>query len=211
MGQSEGPGPSRNSAAREPAVRRPQELALTALIASLTGVLAWFSVPLPILAVPFTGQTMGVMLSGLLLGPRLGASSMLLYLMMGAIGVPVFAGGQSGVGVLAGPTAGFLLGFIPCAWVTGFTARRLGPPTVTRLALALVPGVTSLFLCGAMWPWITMGLPAGKVLAVFVLPYIPVEILKAALVAPLAYRLLIGLPALPGNFRDRCTNDPPTG
>lgn len=200
----ENSGPVAGSPAPSAGTLRGTDLTLTALMAALTGVLAWISIPLPVLSVPFTGQTVGVMLAGLLLGPRLGALSMILYVMMGAMGLPVFAGGQSGLGVLMGPTGGFLAGFVACALVSGAAARRL-ERRPRDLAIALVPGVTALFACGAAWPWM-LGLSPGKILWVFVLPFLPLEIMKVMLVAPLANRLLSSLPALPGNLRRNCTH-----
>ena len=87
---------------------------------------------LPLLPVPATAQTFAVMLLAMALGSRRAVACILAYLMEGAIGLPVFAGGGAGVAVLAGPTGGYLFGFAAAAWVTGSLAdrgwdRRAGP------------------------------------------------------------------------------------
>ena len=90
----------------------------------VTALSAQIAVPLPGSPVPLTGQTFGVLLSGALLGPRLGAMAMLLYLAEGGFGLPFFAGGASGPAHLLGPTGGYLLSYPLAAWITG-TPRPL--------------------------------------------------------------------------------------
>ena len=80
-------------------------------MASIMAALSFIAVPLPISPVPITLQILGVMLAGLLLGPQLGTMAVCLYLIAGISGLPVFAGGAAGIGVLMGPSGGYLLGF----------------------------------------------------------------------------------------------------
>ena len=87
-----------------------RSLALAGMMAALTAVLAYIRIPLPFSPVPVSAQTLAVMFAGALLGARLGAFSQLVYVLMGAVGLPVFAGGQGGPAVLAGPTGGYLIG-----------------------------------------------------------------------------------------------------
>ncbi|QIA26540.1 biotin transporter BioY [Thermaerobacter sp. PB12/4term] len=107
-------------------------LVLAGLMAGLTAVLSYLRIPLPFTPVPITGQTLGVMLSGLLLGPRWGFAAQLAYLLLGVAGVPVFAGGAAGLAVVLGPTGGFLMSYPLAAGLTGLlsrpgAARRPGP------------------------------------------------------------------------------------
>ena len=102
-----------------------RELTRTALMASLTAVGAWLAFPLPLSPVPLTLQVVFMLMSGMLLGGRQGAASQILYLAMGALGRPVFSRGGAGVGVLLGPTGGYLVGFIPAAWICGIVAQRV--------------------------------------------------------------------------------------
>ena len=92
----------------------------SALFAALTGAVAWFKIPLPFTPVPITLQTLMVLLSGAMLGAYYGGLSMIIYLVVGAIGLPVFAGGSSGIGALLGPSGGYLLSYPIAAFTIGW-------------------------------------------------------------------------------------------
>ena len=94
-------------------------MVFAALFAALTAAVAWFKIPLPFTPVPITLQTLMVLLSGAMLGAYYGALSMIIYLAVGAIGLPVFAGGGSGVGALLGPTGGYLFSYPFAAFAVG--------------------------------------------------------------------------------------------
>lgn len=96
-----------------------KEMVFAALFAALTAAVAWFKIPLPFTPVPITLQTLVVLMSGAMLGPYYGALSMIIYLVLGAIGLPVFAGGSSGIGALLGPTGGYLFSYPIAAFVIG--------------------------------------------------------------------------------------------
>ena len=95
-------------------------MVFAALFAALTGAVAWFNIPLPFTPVPITLQTLMALLGGAVLGAYLGALSMIIYLLLGVIGLPVFAGGSSGIGHLFGPTGGYLLSYPVAAFVVGW-------------------------------------------------------------------------------------------
>lgn len=95
---------------------------ISALFAAIIGVLAQVTVPLPL--VPITGQTLAIGLAATILGARYGTLSVLIYLCMGAIGIPVFAQMSGGLGILVGPTGGYLIGFIPTALIIGFFLKK---------------------------------------------------------------------------------------
>ncbi|MBI2656788.1 biotin transporter BioY [Candidatus Woesearchaeota archaeon] len=99
-------------------------MVFAALFAALTAAVAWFKIPLPFTPVPITLQTLMVLLSGAMLGPYYGALSMIIYLILGAIGLPVFAGGSSGVGALLGPTGGYLFSYPVAAFVIGYMLQK---------------------------------------------------------------------------------------
>src|SRR3989339_566072 len=94
-------------------------LVFAALFAALLAAVAWFKIPLPFTPVPITLQTLVVLLSGAVLGPYYGALSMILYVAVGALGLPVFAGGGSGIGALLGPTGGYLFSYFIAAFFIG--------------------------------------------------------------------------------------------
>lgn len=99
-------------------------MVFAALFAALTGAVAWFKIPLPFTPVPITLQTLVVLLSGAMLGSYYGALAMIIYLILGAIGLPVFAGGSSGFGALFGPTGGYLLSYPIAAFIIGKMLER---------------------------------------------------------------------------------------
>lgn len=103
-------------------------------------------VSLPMWPVPATLQTLAVLLLGALGGARMGMASVALYLAEGAAGLPVFAGGAGGAAALAGPTAGYLIGFLPAAWLAGQAGRGLA-----RQALVLTAAHLVLFVPGVAW------------------------------------------------------------
>lgn len=126
---------------------RTQKIVLTGVLTALLCVLSIVSIPLPS-GVPITLQTFAVALCGFVLGPVYGPVAVLAYLILGAVGLPVFAGMNSGLGVLAGVTGGYLWGFLPMALLCGLGARR------ENRALGIVLGVAGLaccHLCGSVW------------------------------------------------------------
>lgn len=121
---------------------------VTALFAAIIGIMAQITIPLPL--VPITGQTLAVGLAATILGSRYGTISVLVYLALGAVGMPVFSGMSSGLGVLFGPTGGFLIGFIPTAFVTGYYMER----TSFKLSNAIIANIIGMFVAlivGTVW------------------------------------------------------------
>ena len=144
----------------------------------LIAVGAQAAVWLPGSLVPVTGQTFVVLLLGALLGPRLGAAAVAAYLLEGAAGLPVFSGGGAGPAWLAGPTGGYLLGFVVAAWLTGRLIERGWDRTHARTAAVLALGAAVLLLLGAAWLALFVG-PA-RALALGVVPFLPGEAWKVA-------------------------------
>jgi biotin transport system substrate-specific component len=137
-------------------------VALFAALIALFGLVP--RIDLPFLAgVPITVQTLGVMLAGLLLGPRLAALSVLLFLFMVLLGAPFLAGGRGGLGVLFGPTVGFLLGWIPGALVVGFVYMVLTQPAQNSRKYRVPRRGFSLFFAAALASFI------GGVLVIYAL------------------------------------------
>lgn len=121
---------------------------VSALFAAIIGIMAQLTIPLPL--VPITGQTLAVGLAATILGSRYGTMSVLVYLMMGAVGIPVFSGMSSGLGVIFGPTGGFLIGFIPAAFIMGYYMER----TSFTFAQAMVANIIGMFVTlifGTVW------------------------------------------------------------
>ncbi|MFC3124135.1 biotin transporter BioY [Pseudoroseomonas globiformis] len=153
-----------------------------ALLGSLA-LAASAQIALPLWPVPATMQSFTVLLLGALGGSRIGAAAVLAYLVEGALGLPVFAGGASGLVALTGPTAGFLLGFLPAAWIAGHA--RGG---ALRQGLVLFLAHLALFVPGLLWLMPFTG-AAGAVTA-GLLPFIPGTVVKTGL----AWTVLRALP-----------------
>lgn len=165
----------------------PRSLALAGMMAALTAVLAYIRIPLPFSPVPVSAQTMAVMFAGALLGARLGAFSQLVYVLMGAVGLPVFAGGQGGPAVLAGPTGGYLIGFILGAYVIGrLTELGQGPASTARLLFAFAAGgVFAVYVPGVLQLALVTGMTFPQAIAAGVVPFLvgdAVKVLAATVV-----------------------------
>src|SRR5215204_5351335 len=107
--------------------------------------------------VALTLQTLGVLFTGAVLGSRRGALALLLYLTEGALGLPVFAGGASGVGYMLGPTGGYLVGFVVAAGVVGRLAQRGWDRRLVWAAVAMVIGNVIIYVCGVAWLAVFLG------------------------------------------------------
>ncbi|MGE5592854.1 MAG: biotin transporter BioY [Betaproteobacteria bacterium] len=178
-----------------------------ALFAAITSALAFVSIPLPFTPVPVTAQSFGPMLAGLLLRPREAALSQLLYVLIGVVGIPVFAGGASGFGVLAGPTGGYLLGFVAGSCVTSLLAekhaasKRFG--TVWSIIACVVGGVIVVYGLGVPQLSLVTGLAPGDAVVAGALPFIPGDVLKACIAGLAGSRLRKALRAPHGQRAQR--------
>lgn len=165
-------------------------LFLSFMMSCFTGIMAQIAVYLPFTPVPVTGQTLAVLLSGLVLG-RWGAMSQLLYITIGLAGIPWFAGAQGGAVVAGGPTLGYLAGFVISAYLVGSlidryaVMRKLMPLTLVMIAanFAVILGLGALYLF--LWLTATTGkIPTLDQLFIMgVIPFIPGAIVKTALAA----------------------------
>jgi len=143
--------------------------------------------------VPVTGQTFAVLLAGAMLGSRLGALSQLTYLAIGATGVPFWfaLGGPPGVARIAGPTGGYLIGFVAAAFVVGWLAERGWDRRIWTAGAAMVIGSAAIYVFGLAW--LTRFVAGDAVLKVGLYPFIAGDIIKivlAAMALPAGWRLL---------------------
>lgn len=164
-----------------------------AAAASFIALAAQVRIPLSFTPVPVTGQTLAVLVAGMALGTRRGGAAVLLYLLAGGLGLPVFAGFGFGAAHLAGPTGGYLLGFIPAAWLCGFLAEKGWDRQLIGSLGAMLLGSIVIYAAGATWLGFYVGF--GRALSLGVLPFIPGDMLKiagGATVLPLAWKLVQG-------------------
>jgi biotin transport system substrate-specific component len=117
----------------------------------LIAISAQISIPLPFSPVPITGQTLVVLLAGLLLGKKLAAAAVGLYLLQGAVGLPIFAGGRSGFATLLGPTGGYLFGFLAAAYIVGMLSELPYHRSLLQAASALLIGNAVIYIFGLAW------------------------------------------------------------
>ncbi len=186
------------------------KLILCGLFAAIVAVCSWISLPLPFTQVPINLAILGVLIAGGTLGPKYGPISLGVYILLGAIGLPVFAGFASGLGTLVGPTGGFIVGYILCAGITGLGARPAKDPSArhaavgpagarsagaksagsaAKLVFFMALGVLACYSFGTVWYVILMktSLWVGLVSCVF--PFIPFDAIKIAAALLLVRRL----------------------
>lgn len=156
-------------------------MAYAAMFGALTAGGAYISIPLP--PVPITMQTLFVNLAGALLGGYLGAMSQIVYILLGVIGLPVFAGGKAGAGVLLGPTGGYLIGFVVGAYVIGKLTAIRKNPGVVWLVGAMVLGISMVYMLGLTQLIVVAKLDFERAIAVGLLPPLPGDILKIIIAA----------------------------
>ena len=182
-------------------------LVLTAMMTAVTAVCAVISVPLPFSPVPVSLATLAVLIAGGLLGAKYGAVSQAIYLLLGAVGVPIFHSFTGGVGILLGPTGGFLFGYIFMAFVFGLLteivlkSKRTGfvessPTAATSqikltafIFLAAVIATITCYIPGLLWFMIVTENGIGAAASMAVLPFIPVDLFKCIVAALLVRRL----------------------
>jgi biotin transport system substrate-specific component len=177
---------------------RQRDVLLVAALGTLMGVLAQISVPLPFTPVPITGQTLGVLLIGALLGSRRGAVAMLVYLAEGLAGLPVFNDGSTawtltrlGVPTIVGPTAGYLFAFPVAAFAVGWLAERGWDRRPLTAALAMIAGEVIIYTIGL--PWLAFYVGAAQAIPLGMVPFLTGDALKLVLataVMPSGWRLL---------------------
>jgi len=156
------------------------------LMAALTAAGAYMAIPIG--PVPIVLQNLFIFLAGLLLGPGWGTASVGVYLLAGILGLPVFAGGVGGIGRFAGPTGGYLMGFLPAVCVIGFISN-VSKTNVVRDLLAMICGSLIIYACGVSWLNILTGMTLGKTLAVGMYPFLPGDALKMAVAIPIVKAL----------------------
>ncbi|PTX15648.1 biotin transporter BioY [Halanaerobium congolense] len=151
----------------------------SALFAALTAISAYLIIPIG--PVPITLQTLFVLLSGKLLGKKYGVLAQITYLLLGAFGLPIFSGGRGGLGVLLGPTGGFLISFIPAAWIAAhsFADKK-------KNFLILIAAVLSNYIIGSFYFSFITSTPLIAAFTMTVLPFIPGDLFKIIVVLILA-------------------------
>jgi biotin transport system substrate-specific component len=193
---------------RSPATSRPprltsRDLALIAMFAAVVAALGL--VPAftpPGFSVPITAQSLGVMLAGAILGARRGGLSLVLFLALVAVGLPLLAGGRGGLGVFVGPSVGFLIGYPVAAYVVGWLTERAGPTYKLHWGIVanFVGGVVVLYLLGIAGMAVVLGItPWAATVASWI--YLPGDVVKVVVAAVVARGVHAAYPGLLGEGR----------
>lgn len=178
-------------------------LVLCGVFAALMAICSFITIPLGFTPIPVNLATLGVFLTGGILGKKYGSISLIVYILLGAVGVPVFAGFKGGLGVLAGPTGGYIIGYLAAAFLTGLLIEIVfrktseapdtsaGSPTAKHHTLrfigsilAMIAGLAACYLLGTAWFMISTGSSLGAAMVSCVIPFLPgdaVKILAASL------------------------------
>ena len=147
---------------------------------------------IPLQPVPITGQTFGVLLVGAALGSKRGVAAMLAYMAEGALGLPFFAGGASGFGILTGTTAGYLVGFIVAAFVIGLLAERGLERSIRTSLVPFLIGTVIIYVFGVSWLGFVLG-NLNQAITLGLLPFLlgdAIKLAAAALVLPAAWKFV---------------------
>jgi biotin transport system substrate-specific component len=171
---------------------RARDAVLIVAAAALTAACAQISFYLPGNPVPVTGQTFAVLLTGAALGANRGAAAMLLYILLGMVGLPVYADGKHGLDIVTGATGGYLVGFLVAGWVVGRLAEaRMDRTPVRALPLFLI-GSAIIYVIGVPWLAVSAHQTLGWAISNGFTDFIPGDLVKAAAAAgvlPVAWRL----------------------
>lgn len=159
------------------------------MFGAVTAIGAFIAVPLPFSPVPITLQTLFLFLAAALIGGKLGALSQIVYIALGIIGLPVFAGGKAGFGVLLGPSGGYLYGFVIGAFVAGILISVREKPGVAWIMLSLCTAVVAIYSCGVLQLAAVASLSLQKSILVGALPFLPGDAVKLTAAALIAVRV----------------------
>lgn len=162
-----------------------RDIVLIALFTALTAIMAVFPpVTLPLIPVPITAQSLGVMLAGGILGAKRGALSMVLLLVLVAIGLPLLSGGRGGLSVFFGPTAGFLFGWVAAAFAIGWMTEKFwdGLSFVSATLICVAGGIGVMYALGIPGISLMADVPVSKAFMGSV-AFIPGDIVKALVAA----------------------------
>ena len=159
------------------------DLVYIAVFAVVMAVCSWISIPAQ---VPFTLQTFGVFMAVGVLGGKRGTMAVLVYVLLGAVGVPVFAGFSGGIGALLGNSGGYIIGFIVMAVIAGLVIDNCRKPWIQLIGMII--GTIVCYLFGTIWFCLVANYTFKAALAVCVIPFIPADLVKmiiAMIIGPL--------------------------
>ncbi len=165
-----------------------KDMILAGMFAALIGVMGYVSVPIPISPVPISGQTLAIMLIGLMLTPKQAFYSVATWMLVGIAGAPVFSGGRAGIGVLAGPSGGYIIGFLAGAVAISYLKGKDVSMAKMYMA-AIVGGILVVYACGVPMMAFLLNMDAATALKAGALPFLIGDFIKVFIAVNLAYAL----------------------
>lgn len=156
-----------------------KDLIFCSLFAALTAACSYIFIPLPFSPVPVNLALLPIFVAGALLGPKNGVIATIVYVLLGAFGLPVFNGGTGGLAVLTGPTGGYIIGYITCAYLSGKIKNPAG----------MIAGLLSCYTLGTLWFSFLTGTGIIAALTMCVVPFLIGDALKIAVATALVPRL----------------------
>ncbi len=165
-----------------------KQLTLIGVMTAVICVLAPFAIPTPFSPVPITLGTLVLYIAAFVLGMKRSTLSCLIYLLLGAVGLPVFSGFSGGFAKVAGPTGGYMLGYLFLTLTAGFFIERFSGKLAFAV-LGLILGTALCYLFGTLWLGIQMNLSPAQALAAGVIPYLPGDVVKIIIAALLGPKL----------------------
>lgn len=165
-----------------------QDLCSIALCTAVTAIMAQISIPMP-MGVPMTMQTFAITLSAVILGSKKGAVSALVYILLGAVGLPVLSSFHGGIQYFTGPTGGFLISFPIMAYVIGLGVEGAENIKKARLVLCVTAGTILNYIIGTAMFCFLMDSSITAAVAACVLPFIPTAVIKAVLAAAIGLKI----------------------
>ncbi len=163
-----------------------KHLTFCAFFAALLAICSQIQIPLPL--VPINLALFAVHLSGTLLGAVYGPLAVFVYVCLGAVGAPVFAGFSGGVGILTGATGGYIVGYILCAWIVGLLTQKWGC-SFPKMAVSMVIGVAACYALGTAWFMFVTKNTLLVSLTYCVIPFLPGDVVKIILAGVLTLKL----------------------
>ena len=164
------------------------KMVLCALFAAMTAVLSQIAIPIG--PVPINLATFAVFCAGALLGSKLGALSFIIWAALGAVGVPVFTMFRGGLGALVGPTGGYIIGYIPAAFITGLLIETINEDDqIYPYPVAMLAGMLAYFTLGTAWFMFSTNTGLWNALMFCVIPFLPGDLVKIVAATVVAKRL----------------------
>lgn len=169
-----------------------RDITYSALLTAIICVLGYIIIPIPFSPVAITGQSLAVMLAGCLLTPLQAGISMISFLFLGCVGVPVFSGGRAGIGILVGQSGGYYIGYLIGAVLISVLARKSNS-LLWRFAACFIGGIVIVHFLGAVWLGFITNVGIKKSFILGSLPFIPGDLLKAVIAVAISSKINKGL------------------